>query len=181
MDNSKKRTLIIIGIIETIILIFCLVVSIIVWVTFIGPDTQNYQTLNLQKNGAFIGTLQNNNVLFFCSIVLPLFIIFLVDAIYLIFYATKKESAITDKERESIEDEARKQARAELLAEMNGQKPEVLVSSTDEDKDEETKEEPVAPKVEPAKETPTKTVEKPVVKAKKVAPKKKTTAKKKAK
>ena len=156
--------------------------SIIVWVTFIGPDTQNYQTLNLQKNGVFIGTLQNNNILFFCSIVLPLFIIFLVDAIYLIFYATKKESAITDKERESIEDEARKQARAELLAEMNGEKPEVLVSSTNEVKDDKTKEEPVAPKVEPAKEeTPVKTENKPAVKAKKATPKKKVAPKKKVK
>lgn len=126
MDNSKKKTLIIVGIVEAIILVFCLTVSIIVLVTIcslgdafmLEHHLYDVFSANLQKNGQFIGTLQNNSTLFFCTIVLPLFIIFVVDGVYLIVYAMKKQSSLSDKEIVDIREEAKKQAREEVLAEM---------------------------------------------------------------
>ncbi len=105
--------LIIVGAIELAILIFCLTISIIVLVTI----TDN-QATNLSKNGQFIGTLQNTPVLFFCTIVLPLFIILVVDGVYLIVYSTRRQSALGNKEKEAIQEEAKRQAREELLKQL---------------------------------------------------------------
>lgn len=113
MDSKKKRTLLIVGIVEAVIIVFCLVISILVMVTN-GTTPQ----ANLIKNGQFIGTLQNNPTLFFCTIVLPLFVIFIVDGVYLIVYATKKESSLSDDERKAIEEQAKKEARQEVLKEF---------------------------------------------------------------
>lgn len=113
MSKKKKQTLIIVGCIEAAILIFCLVISILV-LTTITISTE----LNLSQNGPFIGTLQNNSVLFFCTICVPLFIIFIVDGVYLIFYAQKKESAVSDEERDAIAEEAKRQAREEVMKEL---------------------------------------------------------------
>ena len=79
----SKRTLIIAAAIEVVIVTFCLIVSILVMTT---RDPMGEQ--NIAKNGAFIGTLQDNPKIFARAIVLPLFIIFVIDGIYLIMYAT---------------------------------------------------------------------------------------------
>ncbi len=116
--NKKQRTwLIVIGGLEVAIILFSLVVSILVLVTSTGAD----QT-NLAKNGPFIGYLQNTPTTFFLAFVLPLFIIFIGDGIYLIYYSTKKESALTDKERDAIQEAARQEAREEVLKELHQQK-----------------------------------------------------------
>jgi uncharacterized membrane protein len=115
MEKGKRSWLITIGIVEAAVIIFCLVVSIIVLVT----NTEANQT-NLDKNGVFIGSLQNNPTLFFCCFVLPLFIIFVADGVYLIFYVTKKESVISDEEKEAIAAEARRQAREEVMKALQG-------------------------------------------------------------
>jgi uncharacterized membrane protein len=119
MDKKQKRTLLIAGAVETVILIFCLVISILVLVKF---NSNNSPADNLSKNGAFIGGLQNKPAIFFCCFVLPVFIILLVDAIYLIVYASKKPSDISDDERASIEAKAKEEARAEVMAELNAEK-----------------------------------------------------------
>jgi uncharacterized membrane protein len=116
MDKEKRNWLIIIGVIEAVVIVFCLTISIIVLAT----NTTQDQT-NLAQNGHFIGTLQNTPILFFCCFVLPLFIIFVVDGIYLIFFATKKESVLSDKERDAIQEEARRQAREEVLKQLKEQ------------------------------------------------------------
>jgi uncharacterized membrane protein len=119
MDKKQKRTLLIAGAVETIILIFCLVVSILVLTKF---SANNAPTDNLEKNGPFIGALQNNPPVFFAAIVLPVFLILLIDAIYLIIYASRKPSDITDEERAAIEAKAKEEARAEVMAELNAEK-----------------------------------------------------------
>ena len=90
MDNKKKTIFIIIGIVEAVVLIFCLVISILVLRNFDNTNT----AMNIVHNGQFIGTLQNDHVLFFCTIVLPVFVIFLADGAYLIVYANKKASML---------------------------------------------------------------------------------------
>jgi hypothetical protein len=122
MDSKKKRNLIIIGIIEVIIMAFCLTISILVVVK--PMDKNGIASNNIKNNGAFIGGLQNNPVLFFCSIVLPLFIILIADGVYLIMYAMKKESNISDSEKAAIQEEAAKQAREEIMKELNQKKDE---------------------------------------------------------
>ena len=117
MDKAQKRKLIIIGAIEAAIVIFALVVSILVVVTFHKPDEYDAYNNNMQ-NGAMIGFFQNNPTAFFLIIVLPLFLILALDVIYLIVYATKRESSLTEKERAAIEEQARKEAREEVLREM---------------------------------------------------------------
>ena len=61
------------------------------------------------------GSLKRKLLLIF---VLPLFLILAVDVIYLIVYAVKRESSLTEAEREVIEEQARKEAREEVLREM---------------------------------------------------------------
>jgi uncharacterized membrane protein len=115
MDKKQKRTLIIVGAVEVAVLIFCLVVSIMVLASW-NPDlTANERIVH---NGNFIGGLQNKPTIFFVAIVLPVLVIFLVDVIYLIVYAYKKQSSLSDSEREEIEKRAKEEAKAEIEAEM---------------------------------------------------------------
>ena len=114
----SKKALIIIAAIEVAVIIFCVVVSIWVMVT-IDPNANHQKNLDL--NGPFIGTLQNNSLLFALTIVLPLFLIFVVDGVYLIMYATKRESMLSDQEKNDLLEEAKRQAREEALAEIRNQ------------------------------------------------------------
>jgi uncharacterized membrane protein len=116
MDKKKKKLFIIIGIIEVIVLVFCLVVSIMV-----ASTLKKDVATDISENGPFIGYLQGTPVLFFCTIVLPVFVIFLADGAYLIVYANKKESAIGDTEKKAIEEEAKRQAREEVLKEIQAE------------------------------------------------------------
>ena len=118
MSKSQKRNLIIIGAIEAVFVIFALVVSIWVMTTIHDPNEYNAAAKNLRDNGPFIGWLQNNSTPFLLIFVLPLFLILAVDVIYLIVYAVKRESSLTEAEREVIEEQARKEAREEVLREM---------------------------------------------------------------
>ena len=115
MNKNQKKTLIVVGIVEAIILVFCLTVSIISMATIGGSAAEN------AKNGPFIGFLQNNPLVFFVAIVLPLFIILVVDAVYLIYYAAKKQSAHSDEEQEAPQakiDAEKAKWREEVLAEL---------------------------------------------------------------
>ncbi len=115
MDRKQKITFIVGGIVEAIIIVFCMTVSILVLSTF---DSNLTAQEILNKNGAFIGGLQTNNTVFLLTIVLPLFVILAIDIIYLIIYATKRESSLSDKERDAIEAQAKEEARQEVLREM---------------------------------------------------------------
>src|SRR5574344_600696 len=124
MDKKSKKILLIVGAIEAAILIFCLTISILVLAKMDkGADVTPED--RIAQNGAFIAWFQNNTTPFFLVIVLPVFVIFLVDAVYLIMYSAKRASALTDDEREAIQAQAREEARKELEAEMKAQqKPE---------------------------------------------------------
>lgn len=87
-------------------------------------DPNGNQSANINMNGPFIGTLQNDPLMFALTIVLPLFIIFVVDGVYLIMYATQKESMLNEQEKKELLEEAKKQAREEALAELRAQKKE---------------------------------------------------------
>jgi uncharacterized membrane protein len=123
MDKKQKRNLIIAGIVEVIVLIFCLVITIIVLTKSLarGNDSNMTPAQIVAADGPFIGWLETNPTWFFCLIVLPLFVIFIADGVYLIVYVSKKQSALSDKERDTIQEEARRQAREELLKEMRGE------------------------------------------------------------
>lgn len=124
MDKKTKQTLLIVGIIEAVVLIFCLIVAIITLATM--PSNADIAVKgNCEAiNGPFIGYLQDHSVLFFCTICLPCFIILVVDGVYLIIYATKKQSNVTDTERAAIEEEAKRQAREEVMKELAKEKEE---------------------------------------------------------
>ena len=125
MDKKTKRTLIIAGAVEAVIIIFCTVVSLLVLLTYNAPESgPNWKTMNLEKNGQFIGWLQNNPTPFFILIVLPLLVVLVLDIVYLIIYASKKESKISDAEREAIAEKAKREAAAELESELAGEEVE---------------------------------------------------------
>ena len=123
MDKNKK-ILLIAGIVEAIFLIFALVVSIIVWTT-IAPTTidgrqlteAEWEAENLARNGAFIAFFQNNRTAFFCIICVPIFVIVAVDFVYFAVIANKKESVLTEEQKEEIKRKAREEFEAELKAE----------------------------------------------------------------
>lgn len=118
MDKKSKIRLIVAGAVELIIVVFCLVVSIMVMSTITDPNLPNHAELNIQNNGAFIGWFQNNSTPFFLIIVLPLFVLLALDVIYLIVFATKRESSLSASERHAIEEQAKREAREEVLREM---------------------------------------------------------------
>ncbi|HBE99097.1 MAG TPA: hypothetical protein DDW18_03575 [Firmicutes bacterium] len=123
MDKKKKICLITAGAIELAIVIFVITVSILVTVTFNDPDVYaNYQQLNLEKNGPFIGWLQNNPTYFLFIILIPIFVILALDIIYLVLVATKRGTNLSDEEQAAIAEQAKKEAREELLKELRQEK-----------------------------------------------------------
>lgn len=119
MDKKKKIGLIVAGVAELAVVVFVIVTSILVTVTFHDPDVDaNYMAHNLADNGPFIGWLQNNPTAFLFIVLIPIFIILALDIIYLVVVATKKHVDISDAEQAAIAEQAKKEARAELLKEL---------------------------------------------------------------
>lgn len=122
MDKKKKIGLIVAGVVELAIVIFVIVTSILVTVTFHDPDTDpNYIAHNLADNGPFIGWLQNNPTAFLFIVLIPIFLILGLDIIYLVIVATKKHVDISDAEQAAISEQAKKEAREELLKELQAE------------------------------------------------------------
>lgn len=113
MDKKKKITLAIVGAVELVIIVVCLVMSILVLTS--GYNGQGY---SIADKSDLVKWLCTNSVWFFVLFVLPLIIIFVVDGIYLILYATKKESMLSKEEKEVIAEEAKRQAKEEILREL---------------------------------------------------------------
>lgn len=118
--GNEKKTLIIGGIVEAAILIFDLVVSILVWTTFVSPEEYptNWQEKNIEKNGPMIGFFQNNTTAFFCIICIPLFAIIALDFVYFAIIANKKESKLSEAQLDAIRKKAQAEAEAEVLREL---------------------------------------------------------------
>ena len=121
MDKNKK-TLLIGGIAEAAVLIFVLVLSILVWTTM--EDGSKYATAqaladaNFAKNGAFLAFFQNNTTYFFVIICVPVFLLIAVDFIYFAIVASRKESSLTEEQKEAIKKKAEAEVRAELMKEI---------------------------------------------------------------
>ena len=116
MDKKKKITLIAVGAVELAIIIFCLITSIMVL-----TSGYNGKPSSVADQPALIQWLCANSTWFFVLFVLPLIIIFIVDGVYLIMYATKRESVLSDAERDAIAEEAKRQAKEEILKELRGE------------------------------------------------------------
>ena len=118
MDKKKKITLIAVGAVELAIIIFCLVISIMVL-----ASGYNGKPSSISDQPALIQWLcqKENSPWFFVLFVLPVIIIFIVDGVYLILYATKRESVLSDSERDAIAEEAKRQAKEEILKELRAE------------------------------------------------------------
>ena len=119
--DTKKILIIVAGILEALIVIFALVVSIIVFVTILPVGSA--QT-NVEANGYFIGTLQDNPVIFLVSILVPLIVIFVLDGLFLIYIAVISSKATSTALSQLSEEEKRailEEAKAEALAEIDAQ------------------------------------------------------------
>lgn len=125
MDKHKK-ILIIGGSIEGVILTFCLVVSIIVLATMHKASdyatTELWQQANL-ANGKFIGTLQNNPMLLFFVVLLPVLIMVALDLVYFAIVASQRESNLSDAQLAEIKKQAEEEVKAELEKEAKAEAP----------------------------------------------------------
>lgn len=122
MSKKKKIGLIIAGVLELAIVVFVLVTSILVIVTFNDPnEVPNAAKTNLEKNGPFIGWLQNNPTNFLLIVLIPIFLILALDIIYLVIVSARRQSNLTEMEQAEIAAQAKKEAREELLREMQSE------------------------------------------------------------
>lgn len=118
MDKKQKLTLIVAGVVEAAVIIFCMVVAILVLVSgFSSAGTEDKITWEGNHPG-MIGWMCTHRTGFFLICVLPPIALFIVDGIYLILYATKKESVLSKEEKEAITEEAKRQAKEEILKEL---------------------------------------------------------------
>ena len=123
-DKAKKRLIIGIAIFEALFLVFALVISIIVFTTIVngeGMTPEQWKQANVDKNGAFIGFLQNENMAFFGIFIIPTLVFIVVDFIYFAIIASKKESSLSDAELKAIKKQAEEEVRAEMLAQMKAE------------------------------------------------------------
>ena len=136
MDKQKK-TFIIGGIVEGLVLVFDLIISILVWTKIPGEEEvlrsgKEFAVYCVEKNGQFLGFFQGNPTAFFCIICIPLFAIIALDFVYFAILASKKESKLSEGQLESIRAQARAQAEAELLAEMQAEEKAKLLKEKEE-------------------------------------------------
>ena len=126
MDKNKKIILIG-GIIDGLILVFCLVVSILVLSQLVpheGLSDADWVQANIDKSGPFIGTLQTQPPLFFCTICIPVFLMVAVDFVYFFIIANKRESNLSEAQMEAIKKKAEEEVREEIMKEMLEEKKE---------------------------------------------------------
>ena len=120
-DKTKKAVIFGVAGFEALFLIFALVISIIVFTTITngeGMTEQTWRAANLEKNGPFIGFLQNENMAFFGIFIIPTLVFIVVDFIYFAIIASKKESSLSDAELKAIKKQAEEEVRAEMLEQM---------------------------------------------------------------
>ena len=121
--SKNKKILIIGGSIEGALLIFALIVSIIVGTTATSAKEHpaDWQQLNIQHNGSFIGFFQNNPTAFFLIICIPIFVMVALDFVYFAVVASKRESNLSDQQLEAIKKRAEEEVRAELMKEVEAE------------------------------------------------------------
>ncbi len=118
MDKKQKLTLIIAGVLEAAVIIFCMVVAIMVLTCGYSSASDNEKIVWYENHPTMIGWMCTHRTGFFLICVLPPIALFVVDGIYLILYATRKESVLSKEEKDAITEEAKRQAKAEILKEL---------------------------------------------------------------
>ena len=121
MDKKQKLTLVVAGAIELAVIIFCMVVAIMVLTSGYSSASDNEKYVWYDNNHDMIGWMCTHRTGFFLICVLPPIALFVVDGIYLILYATKKESLLSKEEKEAITEEAKRQAKEEILKELRSE------------------------------------------------------------
>ena len=119
MKKDTKLKLIIAGALEAIVIVFCIVVSIIIAATYPKDALNEAQfATKIAENGPFIGWFQQDRTRIFLVLILPMLILLAADIVYLVIFATKRESNLSEAEEEAIEERAKKEAREELMREL---------------------------------------------------------------
>ena len=118
MNAKTKKILIISGIaLDIAVTIFLFVIAIIMLVTM--PKNAAELKQAVEKNGPFIGFLQQNSTIYLCAFVLPLFALLAANIVFLVLYVRKvgkkPEVAVDD-----LDEEQKAALRAELLKELQG-------------------------------------------------------------
>ena len=121
MDKKQKLTLVVAGAIELAVIIFCMVVAIMVLTSGYSSASDNEKYVWYDNHPDMIGWMCTHRTGFFLICVLPPIALFVVDGIYLILYATKKESLLSKEEKEAITEEAKRQAKEEILKELRSE------------------------------------------------------------
>ncbi len=116
MSKKQKLTLGVVAVAELAVIIFCLVSSILVLTS--GYSSAADKESWIASHPGMIGWMCANPLAFFFICVFPSILLFIVDGIYLILYATKKESLLSKEEKDAITEEAKRQAKEEILKEL---------------------------------------------------------------
>ncbi len=118
MNKTTKRILIFTGLgLDIAAMVFLLVIAIIMLATMPQIIDPAHPEWVISKNGEFIGNLQLNPTLYFCTCVLPLILLFIANIVGVILYVKKhasKKAILAD-----LSDAQKEALRAELLKEMN--------------------------------------------------------------
>ncbi len=121
MEKKKIITLSLLGVLELGVIVFCLVSAILVLTSGYSGASSNEQAVWAENHPGMVGWMCTHPTQFFLICVLPPIALFVVDGIYLIMYATKKESLLSKEEKQAIAEEAKRQATAEILKELRAE------------------------------------------------------------
>ena len=121
MNKTLKKGLLIGGIVLDIgITVFLLVVSIIMLATM--PKNSIEMSEAIEKNGQFIGYLQQNPTVYLFTCVVPLFLLLAANIIGLVMYI--KKAGKTKATLAELSDEQKDALKAELLKDLTESKKE---------------------------------------------------------
>ena len=121
MNKNVKKGLLIGGIVLDVgITVFLLVVSIIMLATM--PKNSIEMSEAIEKNGPFIGYLQQNPTVYLFTCVVPLFLLLGVNVVGLVMYI--KKAGKTKATLAELSDEQKDALKAELLKDLTESKKE---------------------------------------------------------
>ena len=121
MSPKTKKILIFSGIgLDVAITIFLFVVAIIMIATM--PKNESDMLVAVEKNGPFIGYLQQHITLYFWTCVFPLILLFIGNIVVLVLYV-RKEAKKRETKMEDLSEEQKAALRAELLKELQNEQP----------------------------------------------------------
>ena len=121
MNKTLKKGLLIGGIVLDVgITVFLLVVSIIMLATM--PKNSIEMSEAIEKNGQFIGYLQQNPTVYLFTCVVPLFLLLGVNIVGLVMYI--KKAGKTKATLAELSDEQKDALKAELLKDLTESKKE---------------------------------------------------------